>query len=165
MTVLKHDFKHGINEYLKKEVTLASTMPTPSCLKDIIRFNEENPTKEGYNQELLVESEATDGLENSTYIEARDSNRAAARELLDSALVKLKLDAVIFPSEPRLNKLEGKCVLDEKFSNSPVFGWSLAAIAGYPSLNVSKTRHALHVTSNVCKYEFDVCYSFRQVSV
>ncbi|CAL8096513.1 unnamed protein product [Orchesella dallaii] len=148
LTVLLHDFKFGINKYLSNDII--SPFPVPShykpsskylppkaapmkiaSLKDIIKFNDEHLSIEGYNQELLLLSEATDGLNNRTYIEARDSNRAAARELLNSVISTYKLDAIVVPSEPRFES-----VLDENLQDSPVVGYSIAAIAGYPSISI-----------------------------
>lgn len=147
---MQHDFKHDINEYLRNEVISPYPIPSPTrslsynkyfkniplrrieCLKDIIQFNIDNPVPEGYNQELLVMSEATDGLQNTTYIEARDSNRRAARDLLDSVLMQHKLDAVVTPSDSRY-----EAIIDPNLQDSPIIGYSVAAIAGYPSVNVS----------------------------
>lgn len=100
-------------------------------LKDVIQFNEEHPTPEGYNQELLVMSEATDGIRNETYVQARDGNRDAAKQALDSVLVNYNLDAVVAPSDSRYES-----ILDEQLKDSTITAYSLAAIAGYPSINV-----------------------------
>lgn len=154
LLVLTYDFKHDFNEYLRTEVASSHSLPIPSVysysttpdnvsdaaqerrkiasLKDVIQYNEEHPTPEGYNQELLIMSEATDGIHNETYIKARDANRDAARQVLDSVLLMHNLDAVVSPSESRYDG-----ILDEDLKDSSVLGYSLAAIAGYPSINVS----------------------------
>ena len=115
-----HDFKHDINEYLRSEIISPyatqpyhrmSNLPMPpvkriASLKDIIQFNIEHPSPQGYNQELLIMAEATDGLRNRTYVEARESNRGSARKLLDALLKNYELDAIVFPSEPRIKHFQ-----------------------------------------------------------
>lgn len=137
---MEHDFKHDFNEYLKTEV-LSPSVPAPksrkiTCLKDVIKFNEEHPTEEGYNQELLVLSEATDGIHNKTYLEAREGNRNAAKGVLNWVIEKYNLDAVVTPSESRYDG-----ILDEDLKDSSVIGYSIAAIAGYPSISVRTKKY------------------------
>lgn len=102
-------------------------------LKDVIQYNLDHPDPEGYNQEILLQAEKTDGLENKTYIEARESVHAASKKVLDSILVTYDLDAVLVPSEARFES-----ILDNELTGgySGVLGQSLACIAGYPSMNV-----------------------------
>lgn len=146
LLVLLHDFKNDINAYLENEVqspfadssrTLLKSGQGNSrnfkriaSLKDIIQFNIDHPSPEGYNQDILIMAEATDGLNNRTYIEALESNRWIARKYLDSLLIKYKLDAIIVPCEHRgISSANG-------FKDTP-FGNSVAAIAGYPSVVVN----------------------------
>lgn len=154
LIVLTHDFKHEFNEYLNNEVI--GPFPIPGLhtntsfrriksLKDVIQFNIDNPSPEGYNQVLLEMSEATDGLQNSTYIEARDSNRKAASDLLDYVLTRYNVHAVVTPSDNWFHD-----ILDLRLENAPVVGFSVAAIAGYPSLNVSIPHTFLK--QNVCNW-------------
>lgn len=148
-----HDLKHDFNEYLKTEVFTSyplhnqTTDPSsPSrkitCLKDVIKFNDEHPSEEGYNQELLIKSEATDGIENKTYLEAKEANRNAAKAVLDWVIEKYNLDAVVTPSETRLDG-----IFDEDLKNTSMNKLSIAAIAGYPSINVS-IKYVVLFTSN-----------------
>ncbi len=76
-------------------------------------------------------TQATDGLLNQTYIEARDSNRALAKEYLDYVFDKYNLDAIVTPSEYR-----NEGISQEKFKDFPVTGFTVAAIAGYPTISV-----------------------------
>lgn len=112
--VLFHEFKYGLNEYLKNSVVRTSTNTTINSLADIIQFNIENPPKEGYNQAKLIAAEATDGILNTTYLANRNKNKLAAQNYFDFMLTKYSLDAILIPSSY----------------------WSFAAISGYPDITV-----------------------------
>lgn len=143
--MLLHDLKHDFNEYLNNDVihptsseayNMFPIRPTITSLKDVIQYNEEHPIPEGYNQEHLVAAEATDGLLNETYIEARDSNRAFSKELLDSIFETYNLDAIVTPSDSRTQG-----VLEKSLEDFPPFGFSMACFAGYPSVQVSLSKN------------------------
>ncbi|CAL8142432.1 unnamed protein product [Orchesella dallaii] len=142
--VVLHDFKHDINRYLREE-TVQFQFPMIRTLKDIIQFNKDNPNPEGYNQDLLELSEATDGLKNETYIKARDGNRAATREYLDTLLIEQGLDAIAVPSEPRYDTNANPTL-----RHSPFVGWTVAAIAGYPSITVPAGYDSYGVPFGIC---------------
>lgn len=156
--MLFHEFKYYLNKYLQEDVANKYPLPRPpslfssnivstetpeaylsgispyrrvKTLEDIIKYNNEHPTPEGYNQDYLIMAQATDGLLNETYIEARDSNRALAREYLDYVFDKYHLDAIVTPSEYR-----NEGITEKKFKDFPVNGFTVACIAGYPTISV-----------------------------
>lgn len=100
-------------------------------LADIIKYNEEHPTPQGYNQENLIMSQATDGLDNATYIEARDSNKKLVNEYLELIFEQYNLDLIVTPSESRVYSVK-----EGTYKDFPVFGFSIACMAGYPTINV-----------------------------
>lgn len=121
-------------------------------LRDVVAYNNEHPVPEGYKQETLVKADLTDGVQNKTYIKARQSLNKAAKEVLDSVLKANELDAVLVPSESRFSD-----ILDDRLvgGSANALGQSLAAISGYPSLNVSK-RDRLRTVRSHCV--FTVCF-------
>lgn len=135
---------------MKRDVTSLTIPRKMNSLKDIIEFNKKNPPPEGYNQELLIRAEATDGLQNRTYLEVKRRNIVAARAILDTVLIENNLDAVITPSEPRSDTFP-------EFHDSASSGYSIAAIAGYPSVNVrnlSSYQDTLSLSPTIFNYGY-----------
>lgn len=76
MTAMKHEFKHIINKYLSENIVRGTT--SIKSLADLIAFNSEHADEVlsvTTDQDYFLEAEATDGIENRTYIEARRSSR------------------------------------------------------------------------------------------
>lgn len=114
MVVMKHEFKHDLNNYLK---TVSKAVPVKS-LKDIIAFNLENKELAlKYNQELLEDSEAmSDDPNDPAYLESRAMDIKYAGELgIDAVMEKHNLDAILSANN---------------------WGASLPAKAGYPSITI-----------------------------
>lgn len=114
MVVMKHEFKHDLNNYLK---TVSEDIPVKS-LKDIIAFNLKNKKLAlKYNQELLEDSEAmSDDPNDPTYLESRAMDIKYAGELgIDAIMEQHNLDAILSPNN---------------------WGASLPAKAGYPSITI-----------------------------
>jgi amidase len=112
--VLLHEFKSGINNYLK---TVSPSLGIKS-LTDIIEFNSLN--KEDclkYNQELLIESNQTDGtLTSPDYLNARLNDlQKSQKDGIDFAMKNHQLDALISPND---------------------VWYGIPAKAGYPSISV-----------------------------
>lgn len=105
-------------------------------LADIIKFNKLNPAIEGYNQNDLEMAEATDGLQNKTYLAAKEHNKRNSVMYLDSIFAKYKVDALATPCSP-----------DE---TSALF--SYGAYAGYPSITVSKKSNFIKCLELNFKY-------------
>jgi amidase len=112
--VLLHEFKSGINNYLKT-VSPALGLQT---LSDIIAYNEKH--KEDclkYNQELLIESDQTDGtLTSPVYIKSRLNDLEKTQDNgIDYVMKENQLDALISPND---------------------VWYGIPAKAGYPSISV-----------------------------
>ncbi|WNB90213.1 amidase family protein [Bacillus sp. NEB1478] len=112
--VLLHEFKSGINNYLK---TVSSALRI-STLSDIIEYNKQN--KEAclvHNQELLEESNQTDGtLTSPDYLNARLNDLKYSQvDGIDQVMKEHQLDALISPND---------------------VWYGIPAKAGYPSISV-----------------------------
>ncbi|MCM3719647.1 amidase family protein [Fictibacillus phosphorivorans] len=112
--VLLHEFKSGINHYLK---TVSPSLGLQT-LSDIIAFNEKN--KAGclkYNQELLIESNKTGGtLTSPDYINSRLNDLEHTQNNgIDLVMHENQLDALISPND---------------------VWYGIPAKAGYPSISV-----------------------------
>ncbi|KZE66051.1 amidase [Fictibacillus phosphorivorans] len=113
-TVLLHEFKSGLNHYLKS----VSPAIGISTLSDVIAFNEkhkENCLK--YNQELLIESNETDGtLSSPEYLQSKINDiHKTQNEGIDRVMDENQLDALISPND---------------------VWYGIPAKAGYPSISV-----------------------------
>jgi amidase len=130
MTVLLYELKAGLNAYFNR---LGPGAPVHS-LKEIIKFNEQNKTREMpyFGQEHFLRAEAKDPLTTREYLEALEKNRRLARqEGIDAAMDQYHLDALVAPTAGPawLTDLVGG---DHSVGSSS----SAAAVAGYPSITV-----------------------------
>src|SRR5262249_3387923 len=94
---LLYEFKAGVNAYLArlKEAPVRS-------LKEVIAFNERNRKREMpyFGQDLLVKAEARGPLTSEEYRGLLERNRRLTRaEGIDAVMGKLKLDALVAPTE------------------------------------------------------------------
>jgi amidase len=129
-TVMLYEFKDGLNAYLAR---LGPKAPVRS-LADIIAFNDRNKKKEMpfFGQNTHVKAEAKEPLTAKEYLEALEKCRTLARkEGIDAVLDKLKLDALVAPTE-------GPAWLTDLVDGDRSLGNSstAAAVAGYPSITV-----------------------------
>jgi amidase len=112
--VLLHEFKSGINNYL----STVSPSLNVRTLSDIISYNENNK-KEclKHNQELLIDSNKTDGtLTSSEYLHSRlDDLNDTQRNGIDHVMVEYNLDALVSPND---------------------VWYGIPAKAGYPSISI-----------------------------
>lgn len=112
-SVLEYEFKTDLNRYL------AARGAEYKTLADLIKFNDENKDREmpKFGQELFIESEAKGDLRDKAYLDALAKIKKATREDgIDAVLAKDKLDALVGPTSGA--------------------AWSIAAVAGYPSITV-----------------------------
>jgi amidase len=129
MTLLLHEFKSGLNEYLASRSGIAVR-----TLSDVIKFNQEHPAEEMplFGQDLLIRAEATAGTATPSYVEAKAALTKLARTTgIDAALAENRLDALVVPSEAPaflIDAVNG----DHSLGNSA----QLAAVAGYPHITV-----------------------------
>lgn len=128
--VLLYELKHDLNAYL------ASTDPAQvktRTLADVIAFNAAEPRETIlFGQDLFERAQATAGLDDPEYIEARvTSLRLAGAEGIDRLMREHDLVALIAPTTSRgwTNDPED----DDDMQGSAS---QLAAVAGYPHLTV-----------------------------
>lgn len=89
-------------------------------LADVIKFNALNPPVEGYNQNTLILSDATNGLRNKTYVTAHHEYRRDSTRYLNSIFNENAVDALATPC----------------YASSTPLLYSYGAAAGYPTLTV-----------------------------
>jgi len=128
--VLLYEFKTDLNKYL---AGLASNVTTRT-LADLIRFNEENRSREMpyFGQELFERAQEKGPLTEEKYKKALARNhRMSRRDGIDAVLRQHKLDALIAPT--------GGPAWPTDLINGDHFtgGYSTAsAVAGYPHITV-----------------------------
>ncbi len=128
--VLLYEFKDGVNKYLNN----TSTAVKVKSLKEVIAFNEANrdASMPYFEQEILIEAEATDGLEADKYKSALEKVLLLTREKgLDKTIDDNNLDAIVAPT--------GGPAWTTDLINGDHFGGgssSPAARSGYPNITV-----------------------------
>lgn len=130
LTVLLTELKHDLNAYL------ASTDPAQvrtRTLADVIAFNAAEPRETVlFGQDLFERAEATGGLDDPAYVEARaNSLRAAGPEGIDRMMAEHRVVALVAPTTSRAWTNDREDEDDMQGSAS-----RLAAVAGYPHLTV-----------------------------
>ena len=130
LTVLLTELKHDLNLYL------ASTDPAQvrtRTLADVIAFNAAEPRETVlFGQELFERAEATGGLDDPAYVEARArSFQASGPEGIDQMMAENSLVALIAPTTSRAWTNDR-----EDNDNAQGSASRLAAVAGYPHLTV-----------------------------
>lgn len=111
--VLLYEFKTDLNKYLAARGSKYKT------LEDLIKFNDDNKDTEmpKFGQELFTQAQAKGDLSDKAYTDALTKIRKATRDDgIDAVLAKENLDALVGPTSGAL--------------------WSIAAVAGYPSITV-----------------------------
>ena len=113
LLVLLYEFKTDLNKYLGERHATYKT------LADLIKYNEDNKTREMplFGQELFEQAQSKGDLTDKIYTDALNRVKQAAREKgIDAVVLKDKLDAVVAPAGGAT--------------------WSIAAVAGYPYITV-----------------------------
>jgi amidase len=128
--VLMTELKVDLNAYLAS--TDPEQVPTRT-LADLIAFNAAEPRETPlFGQELFIRAEATTGLEDLAYVEARErSFRAAGPEGIDRMMATHTVVALVAPTTSRA--WTNDPADDDRSQGSSS---SLAAVAGYPHLTV-----------------------------
>lgn len=128
MTVLLYELKADLNAYLATRRGVPVT-----SLSDVIAFNKRNANKEmvWFAQELFEQAQAKGPLTDKPYKDAAAKAKKLAREGLDAALKKDKLDALIWPSNAPAWATDWLNADHVTGGNT-----SPAAVAGYPSITV-----------------------------
>ncbi len=128
--VLLSEFKAGLNAYL------ASTPAAdgPRTLADVIAFNKADSARSLglFGQDILEKAEATKGLDDPAYIEARATSLTLASEAIAGMLASNDVAALVAPTAPAAWKI------DAVNGDQAPFGGAggLAAVAGTPHLTV-----------------------------
>lgn len=113
LNVLEYEFKTDLNKYLAGRGSKHKT------LADLIKFNDYNKDKEMplFAQEIFIDSQKKGELTDKPYLDSLTKIRKATREDgIDAVMAKHKLDALVGPTTGA--------------------AWSIAAVAGYPSITV-----------------------------
>lgn len=129
-TVLLTELKAGLNAYLAGADP--AQVPTRT-LAEVIAFNAATPAETGlFGQEFFLMAEATAGLDDPAYIEARDTaRRLGGPEGIDRLLAEHDVVALVAPTGAPAWTID---VVDgDHFLGSAS---RLAAVAGYPHLTV-----------------------------
>ena len=135
LVVLLAELKAGLNAYL---ATTPSAVRTRT-LADVITFNRAHAARELalFDQDLFERAEATAGMGDSAYLQARARSLLAARENgLDRMLTGSDLVAIVAPTVSPAWKTD--VVNGDQVAKSGI-GY-LAAVAGYPHLSVPMGR-------------------------
>lgn len=123
--VLLYEFKADLNKYL------AERGSNYKSLADLIKFNDEHKETEmpKFGQELFVQAQAKGDLTDKAYLDALARIKRSTREDgIDAVLAKDKLDALVGPTTGA--------------------AWSIAAVAGYPSITVPIGLRTVPPTTN-----------------
>jgi amidase len=134
---LRHEFKYGINAYLKYLADYDGTgsgTGLPGSLAELIDFNKRNAdlVLSRFGQEIFEASEATSGdLNDPAYLEMRADATRLAVTALETPIVEHKLDAIVsLTSNPAW-------LTDYVLGDHSVFGSSQpAAVSGWPGITV-----------------------------
>ncbi len=129
LTVFHYELKAGLNEYLAAR----SGAPVAS-LDDVIAFNDAHraTVMPWFGQEHFLVARECGPLTDARYLDALATCRRVAREQgMDAAMDRHRLDAILVPSGGPAH------VTDWIFGDTGMAtGYSIAAVAGYPSLTV-----------------------------
>jgi amidase len=128
--VLKYEFKHGVDAYLRG---LDPAAPVHS-LADVIEFNARNAPREMpyFGQEILIESQAKGPLADEAYRKSLATARTLSRRQgIDAALAKHRLDALVAPTGPLPWMIDYP-----NGDHAPGGCTQMPAVSGYPHITV-----------------------------
>jgi len=161
-TVLKYEFKDGVNKYL------AAASAQVKTLADVIAFNKQNEAKAmpWFKQEILEMCEQTTGLDSKEYKDAL-AKSTGARKIIDDMMKQHELDAICGTSIGPANCIDlVNGDYDVKFYFCPP-----AAMAGYPHITVPMGAiHDLPIGISFFSKAYDeggilkIAYAYEQAS-
>lgn len=127
-TVLKYEFKDGLNKYL---ATANSNIKT---LADVIAFNTANEDKAmpTFKQETLIASDKLGNLDSKEYKQALEKSHEGAKKIIDALLKEHNLHAITGLT------MGPACSIDTIYGDrwGEVSLTTPAAISGYPHITV-----------------------------
>lgn len=128
LTVLKCEFKDGVNKYLKQ-----ADAPVKS-LTEVIRWNKENEdaAMPFFKQELLEQCDNTKGLDDPDYRSALEKSHTGSKKILQDLMKSHNLDAITGVT------MGPSCAIDMIYGDrwGDVFLTQPAAISGFPHITV-----------------------------
>ncbi len=127
LTVLKYEFKDGVNKYLSTANAKVKT------LTEVIAFNKQNEDKAMpyFKQEILESCEATTGLNAKEYTDALTKTTNASK-MIDDVMKQNQLDAICGVSSGLAWCID---IINGDYDTGFSFT-SPAAMAGYPHITV-----------------------------
>lgn len=130
LTVLTYEFKADLNRYLKRR-----QHPTIRSMADVVRFNEEHAgdVLRFFGQEWCVAAQERGSLRTPEYLEARLLCLRSTRDVLDRAMTKHRLDALVAPTDGPAHVID-TVNGDSNFHDG--LATMAAAVAGYPHITV-----------------------------
>ncbi|MEP6594304.1 MAG: amidase [Ginsengibacter sp.] len=162
LTVLKYEFKDGVNRYL------SSTNAKVKTLADVIAFNKQNEAKAmpWFKQDILESCEEKGGLDSKEYTDAI-TKTLGSRKLIDTLMKHYQLDAICGTSiglPECIDLANGD--YDTGFYFCPP-----AAMAGYPHITVPMGKlHDLPIGLSFFSTAYDeagilkVAYAYEQTT-
>ena len=128
-TVLRYQFKHGVNAYLATRTGLKV-----HSLADLIAFDKAHAAEEmpWFGQELFEQAEAKGPLTDKAYRDALAKlQKLAGPEGIDAAMHAEHLDALLAPAQDPATRID---LVNGDADMASAYG--PAAVAGYPSITV-----------------------------
>lgn len=162
LTVLKYEFKDGVNQYLSTANAKVKT------LADVIAFNKENEAKAmpWFKQEILESCQEKGSLSSKEYTDALERS-TSARKLIDDMMKQYNLDAICGTSIG----LPGCTDLVNGDYDTGFYFCPPPAMAGYPHITVPMgTVHDLPVGLSFFSTAYDeagiikIGYAYEQAS-
>lgn len=129
LDVLLHELKADLALYLARRGPTVKVR----TLADVIAFNDAHLAEEQvyFDQSLFLEAQKKGPLTDKKYRTAVERNRRAAREAIDNAMKKHRLDALVAPSVPPAGLIDH---IDGNYAFLPTPRFP--AVAGYPHVTV-----------------------------
>lgn len=126
--VLLYEFKHDLNAYLAQ-----TSKNVPNSLAQLITFNKNHAAQEMpyFGQELFLEAQSKGELTDKKYVVALNKAKSTAKNGIDNALAKNKLDLLIAPTTQPAWKIDW--INGDHYLGSAT---SPAAVSGYPHITV-----------------------------
>ena len=162
LTVLKYEFKDGVNKYLSTANAKVKT------LADVIAFNKQNEAKAmpWFKQEILESCQEKAGLDTKEYMDALAKTTGTGK-IIDDMMKKDQLDAICGTSIGYANCID---LVNGDYETGFYF-CPPAAMAGYPHISVHMgTVHDLPVGLSFFSTAYDeagilkVAYAFEQAT-
>ena len=130
--VLLYEFKADLNQYLKA----GGVDPAVDTLAELIEFNREHADRvmPWFGQEVFENAESKGPLSDSAYEKALADSHVQVSRLIDAAMKKHDLDAMVAPTNSPSWAID--LVNGDSWGSHSVSSSSVAAISGYPAITI-----------------------------